>query len=150
MIPEKVKIFLEKHNLLPIEFDEGTTPTAEMAADKLGVAVGQIAKSILLKSKTGDYHMVVIAGDKKLSPSKLKNLVGSKLSFATREESFEKTGFLPGSVCPFGVDVPIYIDESLSVYEKVYPACGTDGSAVKTSYSELIKILSAKSVCLTT
>ena len=39
------------------------------------------------------------------------------------------TGFRPGGVCPYGVDnIPIFIDESLSTWEYIYPAAGTNST----------------------
>ena len=44
-----------------------------------------------------------------------------------------------GGVCPFGVKdgVPVYLDESLRRFDVVYPAAGTDASAVRLSIDEL-------------
>ena len=56
MIPEKVKAVLDAHNLRAVEFEEGSTSTAKAAAEKLGVIVGQIAKSLLLIGKNGLFH----------------------------------------------------------------------------------------------
>lgn len=64
-IPPKIQAFLDNHNLSALEFEPGSTPTAETAALRIGVPVGQIAKSILFKGKDGRYRLVVVAGDKK-------------------------------------------------------------------------------------
>ena len=50
-IPPKVQTFLKDHDLSALEFEPGSTPTAETAAQRIGVPVGQIAKSILFKGK---------------------------------------------------------------------------------------------------
>ena len=51
----------------------------------------------------------------------------------------ELVGHAPGGVCPFGAreDVPVYLDESLRKYERVYPAAGDDHSAVELTVPEL-------------
>lgn len=36
-IPSKVQEFLENHNLSALEFEPGSTPTAEKAAQRIGV-----------------------------------------------------------------------------------------------------------------
>ena len=48
-------------------------------------------------------------------------------------------GHAIGGVCPFGVNdgVKVYLDESLKRHETVYPAAGTDHSAVKLTIAEL-------------
>ncbi len=141
MIPENVRKILEQHNLEAIEFEEGSTSTSQSAAEKLGVPVGQIAKSILLAGKNGRFYMVISAGDKKLANSKLKQLLGVKSRMARPEETKKITGFDPGGVCPFGVtDVEIYVDRSLEQYDTVYPAAGTDSSGVPVTFERLCQI----------
>jgi prolyl-tRNA editing enzyme YbaK/EbsC (Cys-tRNA(Pro) deacylase) len=47
MIPDKVSHVLAAHGLAAIEFEPGSTATSQSAAERLGVLVGQIAKSVL-------------------------------------------------------------------------------------------------------
>ncbi|WP_459947518.1 YbaK/EbsC family protein [Desulfocastanea catecholica] len=107
-IPSKVQAFLKIHHLSVLEFEPGSTPTAETAAQRIGVPVGQIAKSILFKGKDDKYRLVVAAGDKKINSGALKLSTGTKHRMASAEEINETTGFLPGGVCPFGLeDTPL-------------------------------------------
>ena len=145
MIPDKVRRILDGNGLAALEFEPGSTPTAETAARRIGVTVGQIAKSILIVGKDGRYRMIVLAGDKKLANAKLKALLGVKTSMANADETFAATGFRPGGVCPFGVDggIDIYLDRSLAVYETIYPAAGTDATGVPLSFDALREITGA-------
>jgi len=141
MIPDKVSRALEAAGLKALEFEPGSTPTAPLAAARIGVEVGQIAKSLLFRAKDGSYHLVVCAGDKRVSSSKLKALVGSKASMADAEETLRVTGFPPGGVCPFGLQgVSIWIDESLAAWPTVYPAAGTDSTGVPASFEALLAL----------
>jgi len=141
MIPDRVKRILDAYGLAALEFEEGSTPTAESAAAKIGVAVGQIAKSLLFRGGSGKVAMIVCAGDKKISSGKIKRLCGEKMSMTSAEDTFALTGFWPGGVCPFGVEgIPIYIDESLSAWETVYPAAGTNSTGVPMTFSQLLSI----------
>jgi prolyl-tRNA editing enzyme YbaK/EbsC (Cys-tRNA(Pro) deacylase) len=144
MIPTDVRDFLTNNGLKAIEFEEGSTPTAATAAAKLGVETGQIAKSILLKGKDGGFYLIVCAGDKRIDSKKAKELTGTKTRMATVDELFNVLGFKPGEVCPFRkTDIPIYIDISLSVYDTIYPAAGTDSSGVPAVYNNLRDITGA-------
>jgi prolyl-tRNA editing enzyme YbaK/EbsC (Cys-tRNA(Pro) deacylase) len=139
MIPEDIKNLLDQNSLKAIEFEEGSTPTAVTAAEKLGVETGAIAKSILLKGKNGNFYLVVCAGDKRVSTAKLKTLTGTKTRMATKDELYQVLNFKPGEVCPFRPEAaPIFIDRSLSVYDFVYPAAGTDSSGVPVTFDKLI------------
>ena len=146
MIPEKVAKVLAKAGITALEFEPGSTPTAPMAATRIGVAVGQIAKSLLFRAKNGSYHLVVCSGDRRIIAGKLKALVGSKASMADAEETLRITGFPPGGVCPFGLEgVSIWIDESLAAWDIVYPAAGTDSTAVPTTYKQLLEVTKGQS-----
>jgi prolyl-tRNA editing enzyme YbaK/EbsC (Cys-tRNA(Pro) deacylase) len=141
MIPDKVKKILDAEGLSALEFEEGSTPTAETAAAKIGVEVGQIAKSLLFKGASGRVAMVVCAGDKKVSSGKIKRLCGEKMSMTKAEETFALTGFWPGGVCPFGLEgMEIYVDDSLRAWETIYPAAGNDATGVPLSYDKLLRI----------
>ena len=142
MIPEKVRSVLEKHGLTVSEFAPGSTATSVLAAVQLGVAVGQIAKSLIFVGKDGRFFMVVCPGDRRLSNAKLKAVTGVKSRMASAEEALAATGFGPGGVCPFGIDsgVAIFLDKSLASYGTIYPAAGTDSSGVAMTFDQLIAV----------
>lgn len=138
MIPPGVQAVLEAHQLSALTFEPGSTPTSELAAEKIGCEVGQIAKSMLFKGKDGIFRLFLCPGDRRVDNKKLKNLIGVKARMATAEETFSITGFKPGSVCPFGLNgIDIYIDCGLSIYLTIYPAAGTDASGVPMTYQQL-------------
>jgi prolyl-tRNA editing enzyme YbaK/EbsC (Cys-tRNA(Pro) deacylase) len=147
MIPQKVRLVLEANGLEALEFEAGSTPTAELAAARIGVDVSRIAKSLLFKGRDGAYYMVVCPGDKRLPPSALKRAAGSKLSMTAPEETERVTGYRPGGVCPFAVEgVQVLLDSSLGDYPTVYPAAGTDATGVPTTLAQLAKITGGKIV----
>lgn len=150
MIPPKVQSILKRHNLTAIEFEENSTPTAPLAAARLGVEVGQIAKSMLFVSKRKRFYLVLLPGDRKVSSSKLKALVGEKTRMAGPEETLEVTGFPPGGVCPFGLEkLPVFLDRRLLEYTTVYPAAGNAASGVPVSPRQLAEITGAEAHDLT-
>ncbi len=145
MIPERVRLVLAQHGLAAIEFAQGTTPTAPMAAAALGVEVGQIAKSLLLKGKDERFYMVLCPGDRRVTNAKLKAALGVRTRMATAEETLAVTGFQPGGVCPFGVDgVEVWLDRDLERWPTIYPAAGTDGSGVPMTLEKLESITGAR------
>jgi len=141
MIPVHIAQLLASQGLEALEFEPGSTPTAQAAAERIGVQVAQIAKSLLFRTRAGGYVLVVCRGDQRISSTKLKALVGSKCSMTSAEETEAVTGFKPGGVCPFGVDdIPIYIDSGLAGYDTIYPAAGTDATGVPMTYEHLLAI----------
>jgi prolyl-tRNA editing enzyme YbaK/EbsC (Cys-tRNA(Pro) deacylase) len=142
MIPESVSRQLVAHGLQAVEFEPGSTATSQLAAERFGVLVGQIAKSLLFLGKDGRYFMLLCPGDRKVSSSKLKAALGVKMRMARHEETLAATGFEPGGVCPFGIDgsIRILLDESLAQYPVIYPAAGTSASGVPMTFAQLVAI----------
>jgi prolyl-tRNA editing enzyme YbaK/EbsC (Cys-tRNA(Pro) deacylase) len=142
VIPDKVARALAAHGLAALEFEPGSTATAPLAAAKIGVRVGQIAKSLLFLGKDGRLALLVCPGDHKVSSSKMKAALGFKTRMATSEETLKTTGFAPGGVCPFGLSgsIPVLLDQGLAQYEAIYPAAGTDGSGVPMTFDQLVSI----------
>lgn len=140
---ERVRQYLKERNpeLEIIELDADTS-TAPLAAQAMGTEVGQIAKSILFKSKSDDYIMVVSAGDVRMDSKAMKKETGQRVRMASPEDVLEVTGFNIGGVCPFALknEVSIYLDESLKRYDVVYTAAGTANTALPITYDELQKI----------
>jgi prolyl-tRNA editing enzyme YbaK/EbsC (Cys-tRNA(Pro) deacylase) len=150
MIPAKVQKVLEANGLSALEFEPGSTPTAEMAAARIGVEVSRIAKSLLFKAKDGAYYMVVCPGDKRLPSSALKRASGSKLSMTDPDETERVTGYRPGGVCPFAISgVKILLDKDLGKFETVYPAAGSDSTGVPTTLEQLASITGGELVDFT-
>ena len=138
---------IDAHGLEVLEYEPGSTPTAELAARRLGVEVARIAKSILFKSKAGSFVLVVCPGDKRIPSGVLKRLIGSKVSMADALETERVTGFRPGGVCPFGLEgVEILLDQDLGLYETVFPAAGNDATGVRTTLAQLARVTGGRVV----
>lgn len=128
-----------------IELEEDTS-TAPLAAQALGLETGQIAKSILFKTKNDEYLMVVSAGDVRLDSKAIKDTVGQRVRMANPEEVLQVTGFSIGGVCPFALpgSLAVYLDESLLRYDLVYTAAGTANTALPITYQQLMEITGGK------
>lgn len=147
MIPQRVKEILEAHDLRALEFEPGSTPTSELAAARIGVEVGQIAKSMLFKGKNGNFYLAVCPGDLRVCSKKMKQATGTKVRMARGEETEQVTGYRPGGVCPFAVEqAELLIDIGLQRYPLIYPAAGNDASGVPVTFSRLLEITGARPV----
>lgn len=117
-----------------------SSATVELAAKAVGTEPARIAKSLTFMVE-GEAIIVVCAGDVKISNSKFKTHFHTKAKMLNYDEVHELVGHDVGGVCPFGIKegVKVYLDESLKRFDIVYPACGSDNSAVKLSIPELEK-----------
>lgn len=119
------------------EFDLSSA-TVELAAIAVGTEPARIAKSLTFM--VGEKAiMILCAGDAKISNSKYKAFFHAKAKMLNCDEVHEMIGHDVGGVCPFGIKdgVDVYLDESLKRFDIVYPACGSDNSAVRLTIPEL-------------
>jgi prolyl-tRNA editing enzyme YbaK/EbsC (Cys-tRNA(Pro) deacylase) len=104
--------------------------TAQQAADALGVALGQIAKSIIFRRKYDDMAVLVItSGDLRVDEKKVQAIVcaeGGRLGRADADFVKSKTGFSIGGVSPLAHATPpvTLIDEQLFRFAEIWAAAG--------------------------
>ncbi|MGE0332669.1 MAG: YbaK/EbsC family protein [Ramlibacter sp.] len=113
------------HPHSPVMLDDAAR-TAQQAADALGVAVGQIAKSIIFRRKSDDAAVLVItSGDRRVDEKKVDALVG-KTGRADAEFVRSKTGYAIGGVPPLAHATPpvTLIDQDLLRFDEVWAAAG--------------------------
>jgi prolyl-tRNA editing enzyme YbaK/EbsC (Cys-tRNA(Pro) deacylase) len=107
--------------------------TAELAAESLGVEVGQIVKSLVFL-RDGEPVMVLCAGDRRVANKRLG------LSAANADQARAATGFSIGGIPPLGHDreLDTLIDDSLRRFETVWCAAGTPHAVFEVSTAALI------------
>ncbi len=114
------------HAHAPLMLDDAAR-TAQQAADALGVAVGQIAKSIIFRRKADDAAVLVIAsGDRRVDERKVEALVGGRIGRADADFVKTKTGFSIGGVAPLAhAESPVtLIDRELLRFDEIWAAAG--------------------------
>ncbi len=138
---ERARAFLEKrgfagHIIIP----EQSSATVAEAAQALGCEPGMIAKT--LSFLQDDRPVLILAeGMARIDNRKYKDRFGCKAKMIPGDRVEELVGHDVGGVCPFGVNegVAVFLDESLKLHDTVYPAAGTDHSAVRLTIDELEK-----------
>ena len=136
---EKVRAYFQPLGIADriLEFDVSSA-TVELAAVAVGVEGARIAKS--LSFKVDDHPIIiVVAGDAKVDNSRYKAQFHTKAKMLTFEEAHTLIGHDVGGVCPFALpeDVQVYLDVSLQRFDTVFPAAGSDNSAVEMTCAEL-------------
>ncbi len=110
----------------------------ELAAQAVGVEAARIAKTLSFRVDERAI-LIVMAGDARLDNAKYKARFGTKAKMLAADEVERMVGHAVGGVCPFGVNdgVKTYLDVSLRRFDTVFPAAGTDNSAVEMTCAEL-------------
>ena len=136
------------HAHAPVMLDDAAR-TAQQAADALGVAVGQIAKSIVFRRKSDDAAVLVVtSGDRRVDEKKVEALVcpdGRRLGRADAAFVKSRTGFSIGGVPPLAHATPsiTLIDQSLFRFDDIWAAAGHPHGVFQLSPAQLHEITGA-------
>lgn len=143
MAIEKVRDYFRQFGMEDkiMEFDVSSA-TVDLAAIAVGVEGARICKTLSFKDGEDGCILIQTAGDTKIDNRKFKDTFGFKAKMLTPDEVIAFTGHAVGGVCAFGIENPnvkIYCDESMKRFETVFPACGSDNSAIELTCDELYR-----------
>ncbi|MHB1250317.1 MAG: YbaK/EbsC family protein [Polaromonas sp.] len=136
------------HAHAPVMLDDAAR-TAQQAADALGIALGQIAKSIVFRRKPDNAAVLVVtSGDRRVDEKKVQALVcagGTRLGRADAAFVKAATGFSIGGVAPLAHATPVVtlIDRSLFRFEDIWAAAGHPHAVFRLSPQALERLTGA-------
>ena len=148
-LPESVRRVVQAlqaagHAHGPVMLDEAAR-TAQQAADALGVALGQIAKSIIFRRRADDVAVLVVtSGDRRVDETKVQALAGP-LGRADAAFVRSATGFAIGGVPPLAHANPsvTLIDRELFRFEEIWAAAGHPHAVFRLRPQELVTLTGA-------
>lgn len=145
----RVRAALAAHDVDPeiVVFDEHAR-TAALAAEKLGIEVGQIANSLIFDAD-GEPLLVLTSGAHRVDLDKVKAVTGhASIDRATAGFVREHTGQAIGGVAPVGHPAPVrtLVDEWLARHDVVWAAAGHTNTVFGTTYAELLSITGGRPV----
>ena len=123
------------------KFPEGTK-TAQDAADAIGVAVGQIVKSLVF-GVDDEIVMALVSGVNQLDEKKLAAAAGgSKCKRVDADAVRAATGFPIGGVPPFGhsTQLRVFVDLDLLQYDEVWAAAGTWNDNFGANPNDIVRV----------
>ncbi|WP_148716877.1 YbaK/EbsC family protein [Chitinolyticbacter meiyuanensis] len=124
-----------------------STRTSQEAADAIGCTVAQIAKSVILKAKQSERHVLVVtSGANRVCEKSVALLLGEKVGRADAEFVRSRTGFVIGGVAPLAhAEPPItLIDEDLLQHTEVWAAAGTPHSVFRIQPQQLVALTAGR------
>ncbi len=114
------------------------------AAEARGVEPRAILKTLVVRISDDDYRFVLVPGDREISWPKLRALVGvNRLSMPSAEIAFAVTGYVRGTITPFGSTTawPVICDESVAGAVSI--GGGAHGTAIGLDATDLVTALDA-------
>jgi len=124
------------------------TPTVPDAARALGVDTEQIIKSLVFL--VNDEPLLVINnGTVKTDRRKLAtrlNVGKKKVKFASPEKALEITGYIVGSMPPFGhrQKLRTFVDPAITEFEVIFGGGGDIDAMMRLTPDELLKVTEAE------
>lgn len=135
-----------KRRGIPIDIVERAPASSlEHAAELLGITPAEIVKTLVVKRSDGNYLFALVPGDRHISWSKLRAVVGvNKLRMPEAELAFEATGFSRGTITPLGssTEWPVFADERIAG-KRVSMGSGDHGHTAWVDSDDLIRGLNA-------
>ena len=122
-------------------FPEGTKTAADAAA-AIGVAVGQIVKSLVF-AVDGEIVMAYVSGSNQLDEKKLAAAAGgAKCSRVDADAVRAATGYPIGGVPPFGhsTQLRVFVDPDLLQYDEVWAAAGTWNDNFGAAPADIVRV----------
>ncbi len=119
--------------------------TSQEAADALGVALGQIAKSVVFRRRGDDQAVLVIAsGDRRVDEQRLAVLVGP-VGRADAQYVKSRTGFAIGGVSPVGLlgEPTLLLDRELQRFDEIWAAAGHPNGVFRLTPQDLQRLTGA-------
>ena len=134
-----------------VELPQSTRTSAE-AAQAVGCQVGQIAKSVIFRTKqTGRPVLAIASGVNRVNEKTLAALVGEPVEKADADFVRQQTGFAIGGVPPLGHthQVEVYVDQDLLQYEQIWAAAGTPHAVFRLTPADLMRMTAGRLVQVT-
>jgi len=139
-------------DLTVIEHAESTR-TAQEAAERVGVTLGQIVKSLIFRGKTtGKPILVLTSGANRVDEKRIKEYAGEKIERADADFVREVTGYAIGGVPPIGHarQMDTYLDEDLLQYDVIWAAAGTPKAVFELTPGDLQQMTGGQVKCVKT
>lgn len=127
--------FLRKHKVAfsehPYAYEEhgGTA----VSARELGVDEHQVIKTLVMQDEAAKPLIVLMHGDRKVSTKNLARQIGCKSVEPCKPDVANRhSGYLVGGTSPFGTrkQMPVYVEESILAFDKIYINGGRRGYLV--------------------
>lgn len=115
---------------------------AETVAAKIGLPAEQVFKTLVARGDRNGICMAVIPGDSELDLKALAEASGDrKIQLVPVKELQALTGYIRGGVTALAgkKDYPVYVDESLELFEVISISAGVRGLQILLAPSDYLK-----------
>ena len=146
---DELQGFIDRHKIeaeiIPLD---AHTSTVSEAAEALGVATDQIIKSLVFRVES-EALLVINNGLARVDRRKLAACLGvgrKRVKFTSPEQALEITGYVVGSMPPFGhrVKLRTLVDTAVTELQVIYGGGGSIDAMMRLTPPELIRLTGAE------
>lgn len=126
--------------------------SVEEAAQKQGVDVPNLLKTLVARRGEDDYLFVLVPGDRVIDWPKLRAYLGvNRMTMPDAEEAFAATGYVRGTITPFGSlrPWPVIADSTIGTMGEVSFGAGAHGVSLHLDASTALEFLGAELAAVT-
>jgi Cys-tRNA(Pro)/Cys-tRNA(Cys) deacylase len=126
--------------------------TALSVARKIGLPPGQVFKTLLAQTNTGEHLFAVVPGNAELDLKKLAHAAGAKKAeLASLKEVEPLTGYIRGGVTVMGAKKPFpaYADETIELFDQISISAGLRGLQLLLAPADYLRATNATLADLT-
>lgn len=137
---------IREYSVDPEEF------SALVVAEKIGLPPEQVFKTLLCVTSDKEHVFAVVPGDAELDLKKLAQAAGArKAEMVSLKDVQPLTGYVRGGVTVFGAkkDYPVFVDETLEMFDVVSVSAGTRGVQVLLAPADYLRAAQATVADLT-
>ena len=124
--------------------------TAEDVAEDLDIPVTQVVKAMIIQRSDGQFALVMVPGDRRLSLKKIGTVLNDKnVKLATERDVQRVTGYQVGAVSVLGFrrsDVSIYVDQGVLALEQAIISAGRPDAGLALPPDALMQALEGAEV----
>ncbi len=138
-------------NKMPYELKEYAVDESDLSAisvaQKVGLPIEQVYKTLVARGDKTGVIVVCIQGDRELNLKSLASISGNKkVEVVSLKEVQPLTGYIRGGVSPLGMKkhYPVFIDSNINNHEKISVSAGLRGLQLYLSPLNLISVTKAQ------
>jgi|SRR5579875_4124529 len=121
--------------------------SAETVADKIGLPIEQVFKTLVLKGDRNGVSLAVVPGNTDVDLKLLAKLSGDrKVELVPLKEVQPLTGYIRGGVTAFAgkKDYPVYLDETAILFDRISVSAGVRGTQILLNPEDYIRVVQAR------
>ena len=120
--------------------------SAERVAAELKLSPETVFKTLIAEGDKSGYLFAMLPAGTELDSKALAKISGNRrVELLPLKEVQRVTGYLRGAVTPLGAKkgFPVYVDETVMLWEKISMSCGLRGAQILISPEDLLRVTRA-------